>query len=162
MWTQHLVHDGCSVKAVNSTGQIIGVFMNQILKRNDVLELPELDENLLKIIRMLDHCKTSINLFERYPGVDTIMDANMLSVNEDFRGLGVGKALLEKTIDIAKEQNIPYCYVLCSSYFTTVICKKLNFTEIYSLAYKDYLENGKQVFTPPAPHTNVVAYIQKL
>ena len=160
-WSRYLVQCGYSVKALNSDGRIIGVFMNHLLKKDeDEDESPITDEKLMKIITLLEHCKQRIDLFQNYPDTDKIIDANILSVDPDYRGLGVGQKLLLKTMEHAKSQKFPYCYVLCSSYFTSQICKKLEFTQIFSLAYKDYLVNGEQVFTPPSPHTDIIGYIK--
>lgn len=51
-------------------------------------------------------------------------------------------------------------YVECSSYFSAKVVEKLGFKCIYSMSYKDYVnEQGEVVFKPQPPHEQFKIYV---
>lgn len=54
-------------------------------------------------------------------------------------------------------------YVECSSYFSAKAAEKLGFQCIYTLYYRDYVdENGEVIFKTPAPHEASKVYVLEL
>lgn len=76
----------------------------------------------------------------------------MISVESNYRRMGIAEALINKTIDFMKSKSLTVMHVLCTSEFSARALMKLNFEVIYQLPYKDFIENGEAVFKPAHPH----------
>lgn len=50
------------------------------------------------ITTLLDKVEQEADVFQKFPDVDRIMDIKIISVDESFRGQGVCKALINKTM----------------------------------------------------------------
>lgn len=50
------------------------------------------------ITTLLDKIERETDVFTKYPNIDRIMDIKIISVDESFRGQGVCKALINKTM----------------------------------------------------------------
>lgn len=107
---------------------------------------------------MYDH----YNIYDAYPGSVTAFDACFLSVDSCARGLGIGTALIQRSLDYAKENcyNLIQCF--CSSLYSGRVCEQLGFDTGYTLRYDEYLVDGKIVIKPEAPHERVVVYVKQL
>lgn len=114
----------------------------------------------MKIVKLFDFIDTQFKLFELYPGVDKYLDAKILSVNEMYRGQGIGVKLTERTIEYTRANNIPVISMLCTSRFSARVCEKLNFKRVYALNYKDYFIEGRNPILPAEPH-KVVQFFTK-
>jgi len=82
----------------------MGVVLNSITYKSDKEDNNESekdpeDNTKFKIITtFLDKVEREANVFKKYPNVDRIMDIKIISVDKSFRGLGVCKALFDKTM----------------------------------------------------------------
>lgn len=76
----------------------------------------------------------------------------MISVDSNYRRMGVAEALINTTIDMMRLKKLSVIHVLCTSEFSARALSKLNFKEVYQLPYKDFVENGETVFIPAHPH----------
>lgn len=90
--------------AVSQTGDIMGMILNTMLKRdddeeenNDEDEVGTKNLRFNDIVVLLDKIKQEANVFAQYPSVDRIMEIKIVAVNEAYRGRGVCKALIDKT-----------------------------------------------------------------
>lgn len=94
---------GMTFMAVSQTGDIMGVILNNIMRRDDVEEEDDADESCnenLKfkdIVVLLNKIKREADVFAQYPNVDRILEIKIVTVNEAYRGQGVCKALVDKT-----------------------------------------------------------------
>jgi len=165
----HFVNNGIGFKAISSNGELMGVVLNSITYKsdnednNESEEGPE-DNTKFKIITtFLDKVEREANVFKKYPNVDRIMDIKIISVDKSFRGLGVCKALFDKTIEVSKEKECPIIYVECSSHFSAKAAERLGFTCIYTLYFQDYVnENGEVIFKTNPPHNASKVYVLTL
>lgn len=88
--------------AVSQTGDIMGIILNTMMKRDEE-ENDDEDEANIKNLRfndivvLLDKIKREADVFGQYPRVDRIMEIKIVAVNEAYRGQGVCKALIDKT-----------------------------------------------------------------
>lgn len=152
------VKDNCSYKAVNKKGEIIGVFINGLMKRPPPNAEPEkaapscAHPKFKKILGLMDYIEEKFNVFDLYPDVDVIIDGKILSVDTTCRGLGIAGRLTERTLQFMRENNIPVMHVLCSSHYSARVMEKMGFHEVYSLPYADYKVDGKAVLAPAEPH----------
>lgn len=156
------LHEHCSFKAVNSRGEIVGVNINGLISRPE--ESDEAPSKLAdgcehpkfkKIMALMDHVDENFNIFDLYQDVDRLLDIKIMSVNSNYRGLGIAGKLTDRTMEYVKENNIKLVHVLCSSHFSARVMEKMDFQEVYNLPYQDYLVNGEQMFDPAKPHVAV-------
>lgn len=100
----------------------------------------------------MDYVDEQFNIFDLYPEAHEILDGKILSVDINYRGLGIAGRLIEKSVEYMKQHSIPVMHALCSSHFSARLLEKLGFHEVYSLPYEKYAVNGEVVFKPPKPH----------
>lgn len=110
----------------------------------------------------MDYIDTQFDLFKLYPDIDRFVDGKILSVNTDYRGLGIAGKLTDATIDYMKKHNLKVYHVLCSSHFSARVMEKLDFHEVYRLNYSDYLVNGEQLLCPAKPHVAARVLIKEI
>lgn len=91
-------------KAVSPNGDLIGVVLNNLTYRvdrekNNENEDDAKDNTKFNIITaFLDKVEREADVFQKFPNVDRVMDIKIISVDESFRGQGVCKALIDKTM----------------------------------------------------------------
>lgn len=165
----NFVDNGLAFKAVSPDGDLIGVVLNNVMCRGDGEKNNESEEDTKDntkfndITAFLDKVEREADVFKKYPNVDRVMDIKIISVDESFRGQGVCKALIDKTIELAMENKCPMVYVECSSYFSAKAAERLGFECIYTLYFRDYLdENGEVVFKTPPPHDSSKVFVLHL
>lgn len=89
--------------AVSQTGDIMGVILNNIMRRVDVINEDDDDDSCNEnskfkdIVALLDKIKREADVFVQYPNVDRILEIKIVTVNDAYRGQGVCKALVDKT-----------------------------------------------------------------
>lgn len=162
------IKDGCSFKAVAKNGEIIGVFLNAVMHRPATDAVPEASADscdhpkFKKILQLMDYIEADFNVFDLYPGTDAILDGKILSVNTNYRGLGIAGRLTERTLEYMREKNIPVMHVLCSSHYSARVMEKLGFHEVYRLNYSDYKVNNEVVLKPEAPHVAARVLVKEI
>ncbi|XP_054015128.1 arylalkylamine N-acetyltransferase 1-like isoform X2 [Hylaeus anthracinus] len=160
------VENNLSLMAVSTSGAIVGVMLNGKAEPPSKEE-PEYITNcenpkFKKILRLLRYVDQNVNRDERYRGMN-VLEIRIISVDSSWRGKGIGKALIEKAIEIGREKDFHFVRADCSSFFSGKLCAGLGFEPTYELPYSDYVdEDGKPVFSPALPHTSVVSYVKKL
>ncbi|KAL7737776.1 hypothetical protein ACLKA6_006166 [Drosophila palustris] len=154
--------DNCSYKAVNKNGEIIGVFINGLLRRSaSTAPPPEKAANgcehqkFQKILALMDHVEEQFNIFDLYPNENLILDGKILSVNSNYRGMGIAGKLTERAYDFMRANQISVYHVMCSSHFSAIVMEKLGFHEVFNLKYADYKKDNEVVFKPASPHVAV-------
>ncbi|XP_067629663.1 arylalkylamine N-acetyltransferase 1 isoform X2 [Eurosta solidaginis] len=162
------IKDNCSFKAVHNNGELIGVFLNGLLRRpppnTEPVKAADSCQHakFKKILSLFDRIEEHFNIFDLYPDCDVILDGKILSVNTDYRGLGIAGKLTESTLEYMKEHNIPVMHVLCSSHYSARVMEKLGFHEVYRLNYADYKVNGEAVLRPAEPHVAVRSLVKEI
>jgi len=88
--------------AVSEIGEVMGVSLNNTMCKDHQLDQYG-DENFVSNSRfddievLLFKIRQDIDLYGQYPNVDPIMELKLISVNEEYRGQGVCKALINKS-----------------------------------------------------------------
>lgn len=109
----------------------------------------------------MDYVTEKYDVFEQYPNEDLILDGKILSVNTNYRGLGIAGRLTEAVFDFIRENNISVYHVICTSYFSARVMEKTGFHRVYELKYDDYKQDGVVVFKPELPHVGVTILIKE-
>ncbi|KAF2901482.1 hypothetical protein ILUMI_04707 [Ignelater luminosus] len=160
------IKDGISLMAITNSGNIIGVCLNGKIDQNEPEEEEEECPNpkFSKILKLLAYAgkEGSKIIAEKYPDVEKIMFAKILSVDGAWRGKGIAKELMDRTRHIGREQGYGLMRVDCTSYFSARAIARLGFECVYELKYADYKENGQAVFVPEHPHNALTIYVQRI
>ncbi|CRK93822.1 CLUMA_CG007349, isoform A [Clunio marinus] len=163
------ISDGCSYKAVNGDGEIIGVFLNGIIKKPTADMTPcslasSTDHpKFKKIMSLMDYVDSKFNIFALYPDIDLFVDGKILAVDSKYRGHGIAGHLTDKTIENLRLRKIPIFSILCSSHFSARVCEKMGFEEVFQLPFEDFVDDeGKPVLCPEKPHVSVRIFIRKI
>ncbi|XP_050433453.1 arylalkylamine N-acetyltransferase 1-like isoform X2 [Adelges cooleyi] len=159
-----LLDSGLACKAVSKDGHLIGVILNGVKCKFDKHEDDTEDDTKFKLIMtFLKKVDNEANVFGQYPNVCRILYIDTVSVDDKYRGKGVCKALIDKTRELAFKNRCSMVYIECSNYFSAKAAEKLGFQCIYTLSYKDYLnDQGQPIFNPPPPHTHSRVYVLPL
>lgn len=104
-------------------------------------------------MQLMDYIDENFNIFDLYPDKDVVLDGKIVSVNSNYRGLGIAGRLTEHTLQYMRDNHISLMQVLCSSHFSARVMEKIGFSEVYRLNYCDYKVNDNIVFAPAMPHT---------
>ncbi|KAG5676125.1 hypothetical protein PVAND_005978 [Polypedilum vanderplanki] len=152
------IPDGCSFKAVNSNGEIVGVFLNGIIRKPEPNDEPVLlasktnHEKFKIIMQLMDYIDSKFSIFDLYPDIEAFIDGKILAVDPRYRGYGIAGQLTDKTIEFMQQNNYKVFHVLCSSHFSARVLEKMDFTEVFRLNYEEYIVDGKKVLCPEKPH----------
>ncbi|ALC40789.1 Dat, partial [Drosophila busckii] len=161
--------DNCSYKAVNKNGEIIGVFLNGLMHRSSATDAPAEKAadscehpKFKKILSLMDHVEDQFNIFDLYPSENVILDGKIISVDTNYRGLGIAGRLTERAYEYMREQHINVYHVLCSSHYSARVMEKLGFHEVFEMKFADYKPQGEVVFKPAQPHVGVRILVKEL
>lgn len=96
---------GLAFKAISPNGDLMGVILSSLTCRGKNQETHDSEKDPVDdktkfndITTLLDKVEREADVFTKYPDVDRIMDIKIISVDESFRGQGVCKALIDKTM----------------------------------------------------------------
>lgn len=161
VWATKYLKEGLSFKALNSDGQMIGLIINGLMHKNAVEEEDEepcQHPQFAIILRMMSFVDTQFNIFDRFPQFERGLDAKIMSVNDAYRGVGICKALTQRTIEHMLELELRLFHVLCSSHYSALLCERLGFEKMHEMLYSEYLVDGVQPLRPAKPHEAVRVY----
>jgi arylalkylamine N-acetyltransferase len=91
-------------KAVSPNGDLMGVVLNNLTyridgeKNNEIEEETKDDTKFNIITAFLDKVEREVDVLKKYPNVDRLIDIKIIAVDKSFRGQGVCKALIDKTM----------------------------------------------------------------
>ncbi|CAD1478623.1 unnamed protein product, partial [Heterotrigona itama] len=88
---------------------------------------------------LLNYVDRNVNRDGKFRGLN-ILEIKIISVDSNWRGKGIAKELVEKSLEIGKEKGFHITRVDCSSFFSGKLCLRLGFEQIYELNYTDYVD----------------------
>lgn len=110
----------------------------------------------------MDHVEESFNVFDLYQETDVALDCKILSVNSNYRGIGIAGRLTERTLQYMRDNKIPLMHIMCSSHYSARVAEKLGFHEVYRLDYADYKVQNEIVLQPAPPHVAVRILVKEV
>ncbi|KAK4877623.1 hypothetical protein RN001_010129 [Aquatica leii] len=113
-------------------------------------------KQLLDLIR---HVETQVDFVEKG---DREMEVVSITMHPNWTYKELGKLLLEKTINIAKEKNFKQIRAICTSAYSSELFSGCEFQCVYSVKYEDFKKVGRINFLPDLPHTHTKGMILKL
>lgn len=105
---------------------------------------------------------TQFSIFDLYPNEEKFVDGKIISVNENFRGLGIAGKLTDKVIEFMQHDKINLFHVLCTSHYSARVMEKMNFHEVYNLPFEDFLVDGEQLLCPAKPHVSARILVKEV
>lgn len=176
-----------SYKAVNREGSIVGVLINRIVLKDvsssiqlysfssnyykqtlqKPLQLPEdffkdKDETFCNYIGLAVNIDCIVNIFHLYPNINSYLEDFILSVDRNYRGMGIATKLIEKTFEFAEANELSVIRIDCTSYFTYKICLALGFHKIAEIPFKSIKAGKIDSLSIPEPHTMLYVAVKKL
>lgn len=153
---------GVSLKAVQN-GKLIAICISPIVERNKKHEQVKSDnKDFMTILNFFAYVDEHCDAFQEFPDSDTAITITVLAVHPGYRGLGIARDMMMRTLDAGKEKGCGFMVVECSSHFTALALQKLNFECIYRLPYEDYKVDDKIVFNTKPPHNAATVYVKKI
>lgn len=111
----------------------------------------------------MDLIDSKFDIFALYPEIESFVDGKILSVDPKYRGKNIAGKLTDKTMDYLRDNNIQIFHILCTSHYSARVCEKMDFNEVFSLPYTEYVDgDGNQVLCPQKPHVAARIFTKKV
>lgn len=167
--TLHCLDEGTSFVAVDSLkNKIVGACMTCVDEKTTsiqhLLDDAEAATNrkFAQYLRLYAEVESNADMFDRYD-VQKIFHVSALAVDSDYRGLSIGRTLVDKSFNLGQVQGHKLCSINCSSFFTEKIALRLKMDYVSEIPMADIKdEAGQRLTFPPAPHTHIRTYAKKL
>ena len=97
-FSRETLNEDLSLMAVSSSGRLVGVCLSGIINRGEKMTGGEVDDRKFStILTFLKDVDERMNIFEKYGELDEILCMKILSVDNAWRGRGIGRELLDET-----------------------------------------------------------------
>ncbi|KAJ0183006.1 hypothetical protein K1T71_000982 [Dendrolimus kikuchii] len=127
---------------------LVGVNVLTVVCKDDKEEPFKTDDKIwAQLFGAVDFVTKSVDVFEKYD-VDKYLTAYGLVVDPQWRGLNVGKELLEARIPLCKALGIKVTATVFTAGASQAIAKKAGFVDLFEITYE---ELAKKVHTQPPP-----------
>lgn len=155
--------DGVSLIAIDrDSNKLAGVCMNLIAKKSEAeTSTQHPSRSMTAMWEFVETLEHSYNVFDAL-NVDQGLDLRFLCVAEEFSGLGLGRRLIQRTIDIARSLNLPFVISLPTAAASAHLFKELSFESKATMKMKDFmLSDGLPAF-PFATEQDMAQYVVKV
>ncbi|XP_054274062.1 uncharacterized protein LOC128993945 [Macrosteles quadrilineatus] len=153
--------DGFIIVAEDGHGNIIGFAASRVHATATFTGEPDYSPEQLELEEFLDFI-TSKEQLDKLPQRWTKLQE--LLVTEEWRGRGVARRLVERSMQEAKAAGFRALTMRCVNEYTARLARSLGWKEHYRLAYSDYPRlSGRTVkLIPNPPHEHVTCYYTEL
>ncbi|KAK3912823.1 Dopamine N-acetyltransferase [Frankliniella fusca] len=162
------LRDGLSEMVLDAaTDRVVGVALNGVLLPDDLsasqAKLAEMDDaKFRRIFGLLYSVNRRLDLFTKY-GVDRIFECRILSVDNRYRGRGLARQLLERSIETARAAGFQLVKEDATGLFSQRAAESMGFQTVCELPYEEYTdEAGRVVFPIEAPHKSLKIMVKEL
>lgn len=90
------------------------------------------------------------------------MYINKISVNTNYRGLGIAQRLMDRTLSYMKEKQLEICQITCTNEYLLKVCLKINFKVMHELKFENYVVNGRKPIQPKGVNNRAIVLIKLL
>uniref|UniRef100_A0A1A9WWY6 aralkylamine N-acetyltransferase n=1 Tax=Glossina brevipalpis TaxID=37001 RepID=A0A1A9WWY6_9MUSC len=161
-----VLRNNLSIMALNEKDELAGVVLNSPLTRDDFKKAKwELesnrDETFKKILNFFYKFNTKTDMFN-YFKVNKIFNANVVSVDGNFRGKGVSKNLLKYSEQLAKEQGFKVMKAEATGIFSQKIFKTAGFKLFHEQFYNRYVDEYDEPILPVELPDTKIQLVYKL
>ncbi|KAF4531908.1 hypothetical protein B566_EDAN000937 [Ephemera danica] len=152
-----------SLMAVNRiNSHVMGVCLNVIAHPGDMEQLEKSfkdspNKKLKILLELLTHVDKISDVYNRF-NVQKVFEISILSVGSCCRRQGIGSALLNDSLELARRLDHPLVRVDCSSAFTARALDKLRFQVVHLLRYDEYKPSSDEEspLQPTDPHREMI------
>lgn len=165
---RHTLRDNLSEMALDAaTGQVVGVALNGVLWPGDLdqaqAKLSDMnDAKFRRIFGLLYSVNKRLDLFAAYH-VDRIFECRILSVDHRYRGRGLARTLLQRSLQAAKDAGFELVKEDATGLFSQRAADSMGFQTLYEMRYEDYKdEHGSVAFPTEEPHKSLKIMVKEL
>ncbi|XP_063239267.1 arylalkylamine N-acetyltransferase-like 2 isoform X2 [Bacillus rossius redtenbacheri] len=167
LYSLKFLGSGLSLVAAAGDGSVAGVCINTegtpaLYADRSRTKQTSTNPHTRKVLTLLDEAEEAVGVWGRY-GVDRFFDVRILAVRRSARGQGLGKALVRRSLQIARERGYQLVHMECTGFYSARIAEQLGMECVFRIAYAEYKgDDGNPVFDVPAPHTELKLFLLKL
>uniref|UniRef100_A0A146KR14 N-acetyltransferase domain-containing protein n=1 Tax=Lygus hesperus TaxID=30085 RepID=A0A146KR14_LYGHE len=153
------LRQGASIVANDDeTGSVVGMAINDT--ENKERRCYTLSEDDKKFQHMFEHMEDMSDVHNVAPDA---IEIRYLAVDKAWRGRGIAQAIVEASMEAARQGGFRWFKMYTTSYFSNLLMIKMKWKRLYSLSYKEYVSEFKSDIKIPAePHTHCNLYIYDL
>jgi ribosomal protein S18 acetylase RimI-like enzyme len=129
-----------------STDRIVGYSLNPVAQRQDSSQTPSCDP----VMNFLEHLEVDCDIFTQF-NLERGIELCILNVHKDFCHRGLGRKLVEQTIEHSRQQAFQFIKTSCTSPWMLHVFQEFGFQVLKQLKLIDHLVNGKAAFPLAAP-----------
>lgn len=154
-----MILQGLSLTAVddNKNGEIVGFCLAASQNQEDldakIAIIERAPPEVAAVLKLGDYMQKKVNIFKLY-GVDKVLYSHITFVKSEMRGKQVGTRLAKTLIELGRSLGFKVMTAMCSSFFSGNQKEALGMKIVFQQPYAEYKDDeGKVIFSPPAPHT---------
>nr|XP_012145729.1 PREDICTED: uncharacterized protein LOC105663117 [Megachile rotundata] len=161
------VKQGLSIIAENREHCIIGAALNCPVTKQEIQMFYDLAKccecgTLQKVIQFYGYVAEAARVWDRFC-VHTVFEQATLIVNEEYRGMGIAKRLVQESWILARDCGYRLFRMDCLSSFGARICEGFGWEEVWRMPYSGYVSNCEIVFKyVKEPHTQCRVFVDHL
>ncbi|XP_034255898.1 dopamine N-acetyltransferase [Thrips palmi] len=162
------LRDNLSEMALDAaTNQVVGVALNGVLWPGDLdqaqAKLSDMDDaKFRRIFGLLYSVNRRLDLFAAF-NVDRIFECRILSVDHRYRGRGLARTLLARSLQAAKDAGFQLVKEDATGLFSQRAAESMGFQTLHEMPYEEYKnEDGGIAFPTEDPHKTLKIMVKQL
>uniref|UniRef100_A0A6V7LSE1 N-acetyltransferase domain-containing protein n=1 Tax=Bracon brevicornis TaxID=1563983 RepID=A0A6V7LSE1_9HYME len=164
----------CIVAVENNSNKIVGATVTLLSENpkfgngtNGLTAITPTSESIPMFIteywEYLENLDKLANLFGRYPDAKKIMEVYAVAVDHTHRKRGLARQMLVRSIELARESDIPIVYGVFTSPFSTKSADRAGMRNVMEMNLLDSLDiNGKLTSVKSIPHDTVSIMVHEI
>jgi len=155
------LEEGFSLVAIDSQKDIVvGAAVNYTVSRSDQHEITSsMPIRKRFFLTIMEELKQGFDIFEELD-TDKGMELCLLSVKEDYSGMGIGRRLTEETIQLARNREMKFIQSVPTAAATRHIFQALGFETRREKKFQEFSFEGLPAF-PLANPDDIARYVVK-
>ncbi|XP_055603885.1 uncharacterized protein LOC129752119 [Uranotaenia lowii] len=139
-----------------SSGSLAGFTGCSLIRSGYVEELMETaksakSKKFKDICLFMAHCTGNADIFGRFQ-VETALQVQYVMVFPNYRGLKISRAMVEKSVEIARRLGAGAIYGDCTSPLMARSFQSVGIPCIYRMAYSDYRDENEEIVFKSQPN----------
>ncbi|XP_064615151.1 uncharacterized protein LOC135479238 [Liolophura sinensis] len=148
--------DGVSVVAEHvPSRELAGVCLNTVdseVKRSIPVPAGDPDCTKMKVVLdFLDDMRDGVDLRKQF-SMTKVVDIRIINVLHKYAGKGIGRALVEESLLLAKDHGCVTACAEATGVFSQKLFQCLGFTTVNEVFYSNYIKDGMLVFNNTGIH----------
>ncbi|XP_067002626.1 arylalkylamine N-acetyltransferase 1 [Anabrus simplex] len=154
--------EGTSLIAADENGAIVGVCLNGEDRREEHNGTFHCTcSKYSQILKVVTTVGERADVW-KYTKSSRGLGLHVLAVDCKTRGQGLGRILLEKSRELAREEGYEFITVTCTGAYSAHLPPLMGMNCIYSVPYTQLVAEGLLPTCPPEPHKEIKVFFQSL